>query len=96
MPDWGFIHLQIYRFSLSRQPPIEVMKRWSEYQDFLFTNKVDEDEFVILVQAGSMEAEAHCREPIVDACLDLLFSGQRATFGRYHAENFKPITYVSK
>lgn len=57
-------------------------------------SKVGENELVFVVQVRPLEAEAHRCKPDIGACLDLLFSGQKATDQRLHFETVRSVTYV--
>lgn len=74
------------------------MERCSQDQLAEFRDNVGEHELVFLDQTRPLEAEAHRCEPNVGVCLDLLFSGQKATatYRRLDSETVRFVTFVSR
>lgn len=94
MPDWGFANL-LTPSGLSLRTTFYQSASWhcarnTKINDFM--TKVGENELVLLVQAGPLEAKARRCEPNIDACLDLLFSGQTATDRRLRSETVRSVT----
>lgn len=73
-----------------------LMERCSRDQLTEFRDKVGEHGLVFLDQTRPLEAEAHRCEPNAGVCLDLLFSGQKATYWRLGSEPVRFVTFVSR